>query len=43
MAILPSESTGKNLNIYVFDGDKVNKYVVPFVDKGCQRRTMMIL
>ncbi|HOP92456.1 MAG TPA: hypothetical protein PLP24_03645 [Acetivibrio thermocellus] len=34
MAILPSESTGKNLNIYVFDGDKVNKYVVPFVDKG---------
>ncbi|WP_265447591.1 hypothetical protein [Acetivibrio straminisolvens] len=34
MAILPSENINKNLTIYVFDGDKVNKYVVPFVTKG---------
>jgi hypothetical protein len=34
MAILPSENINRNLTIYVYNGTSVNKYVMPYEQKG---------
>lgn len=34
MAILPSENINKDLTVYIYDGVRVNKYVIPFAPKG---------
>ena len=34
MAILPSENINRNLTLYVYNGISVNKYIMPFEQKG---------
>jgi len=34
MAILPSENINRNITIYVYNGSSVNKYIMPFEQKG---------